>query len=116
MNIPTLPLKEPREVLAIDGKFLVKVSHMLILLTLILFGNHLEYFQPLIISSPLSPVVVGLPWLKEQKPLTTAQAIESTVPAESAEEIDLSTIPREYHGLQLISFLARRVPSFTPSL
>lgn len=30
LGIPVLPLEEPRDVLAIDGKFLVKVSHMTI--------------------------------------------------------------------------------------
>lgn len=33
-NILTLPLTEPEEVLAIDGKFFVQVTHMTVLLTL----------------------------------------------------------------------------------
>lgn len=38
------------------------------MLTLTLSGNHHEPFQPLVLSSPLSPVVLGLPWLKLHNP------------------------------------------------
>lgn len=66
-NIPCLPLPEPKEVLAIDGKFLVNVTHQNVPLTLTLSGNHRENFQPFI-SSPASPVVLDLPWLKRHNP------------------------------------------------
>lgn len=68
-KIPTVSLNDPREVLAIDGKFLVKVLHISIPLSLTLLGNHHESLKPLVISSLLSQVVLGLPWLSIHNPV-----------------------------------------------
>lgn len=69
LNIPTLPIDKPKEVLAIDGKFLVKVSLMTVPLSLTLSGNHHESYQPLVISSPLSQIVLDLLWLSIHTPV-----------------------------------------------
>lgn len=56
-HIPTMPLKEPWDVLVINSKFLVRVNHSMVPLILSVSGNHHETLQPLVISSPLSAVV-----------------------------------------------------------
>lgn len=67
-NIPTVLLEEPREVSAINGNLLVRVIHMTSPLSQMLSGNHQETLRLFMISSPQSPVVLGLPWLKRHNP------------------------------------------------
>lgn len=121
-NIPIILLNEPRGVTAIDRNFLVKVIHKTSQVALTLSGNHHESLQLFVISSPLSPVVLGLPWLKKQNPnidwssasicdwsefchahcLLSAIPTGTSTPAEPPEEIDLDNIPSEYHDLRFI--------------
>lgn len=68
-NIPTIALSEPKEVLALDGKQLALVTHCTEPISLTLSGNHHERIELYVISSPMSPVVVGLPWLEIHNPL-----------------------------------------------
>ena len=68
-NIPTIALSEPQEVLALDGKQLARVTHRTEPISLTLSGNHHELIELFVISSPMSPVIVGLPWLKIHNPL-----------------------------------------------
>lgn len=61
-DIPTEPLAEPKEVLAIDSNFLVKVTHVTMPVALTLSGNHYEKLQLFAVSSPPSRMVLVLPW------------------------------------------------------
>lgn len=51
-----------------NGKLLTRVIHITAPILLILSGNHQETVQLFVISSPLSPVVLGLPWLEQHNP------------------------------------------------
>lgn len=63
-QIPTQELDpHPMEVTTLNGNHLARITHRTVPLTLILSGNHQETIQLLVISSPLNPVVLGLPWL-----------------------------------------------------
>lgn len=121
-NIPTIALSEPQEVLALDGKQLARVTHRTEPISLTLSDNHHELIELFVISSPMSPVIVGLPWLKIHNPLvdwSTASivnwsvfchanclrsAIPTSVPTSQSppEEIDLSAVPSEYHDLKQV--------------
>lgn len=67
-NIPTVLLTEPREVAAIDGNVLVKITHVSSPLTLTLSGSYREELRLFMISSPQSPLVMGLPWMMRHNP------------------------------------------------
>lgn len=118
-KIPTEPLESPREVNALNGSHLAKITHRTAPVTLLLSGNHREKIQFLVISSPLAPVVLGLPWLQLHNPhidwtannvsswsmhchsfclRSAITASESCSPPPPTPP-DLSTVPSEYHGL-----------------
>ena len=67
-HILTLPLPTPKEVFALDDRLLACVTHRTVPLSLLLSGNHSEKIHLLIIPSPQSPVVLGLPWLRLHNP------------------------------------------------
>ena len=121
-NIPTIALSKPKEVLAIDGKLLYRVTHHTEPISLALSGNHHELIELYVISSPMSPVVIGLPWLEIHNPhidwptasiinwsvFCHANCLRSAIPPSvpsspgPPEEIDLSVVPSEYHDLQQV--------------
>ncbi len=70
-NIPVVTLFEPKDVLALDGRQLARIAHQTEPISLTLSGNHHELIEPYVISSPMSPVVLGLPWLKTHNPQLT---------------------------------------------
>ncbi|XP_028324820.1 uncharacterized protein LOC114476995 [Gouania willdenowi] len=118
-NIPSEPLPEPKNVYALDGKLLATVTHRTIPISLRLSGNHHEIISLYIVSSPSSPLVLGLPWLKRHNPhidwlklsivnwslfchnhcLHSAIPPNASTPA-SLKPIDLTLVPVEYHDLQ----------------
>lgn len=49
---------------ALDGRCLATITDHTAPLSLIISGNHREHLQLYIISSPSSPVVLGLPWFR----------------------------------------------------
>lgn len=67
-NISTQKLSESKEVLAIDGRLIERATHKTTPISLTLSGNHHETVELFIISSPLIPVVLGVPWLKLHNP------------------------------------------------
>ena len=113
------PLQSPKEVLAIDGRPLETVTHRTTPCKLALSGNHHETIEFYVISSPLTTVVLGLPWLKLHNPhidwttatirswssychahcLRSAVPARRNLPAPVTETIDLSNVPKEYHDL-----------------
>ena len=63
-NLPSEPLPRPKNVFALDGRLLARVTHRTVPVSLLLSGNHHETISLFIIPSPTSPLVLGLPWLK----------------------------------------------------
>ena len=119
-DLPVFELDEPKKVLGIDGKLLVHVTHKTQPIKLTLSGNHHEHAELYVISSPLTPIVLGLPWLKTHNPhvdwvtasirtwsehchqycLLSAIPEHSPHTLESPEDIDLTNVPSEYHDLK----------------
>ena len=89
-------------------------------LSLLLSGNHHESISFFIISSPTTPLVLGLPWLRLHNPhidWSTStitnwsllchshclhSAVPTTVPTTSPppSPVDLTLVPAQYHNLQ----------------
>ena len=63
-HIPSELLPQPKEVFALDGRLLARITHRTVPVSLLLSGNHHETISLYIIPSPTSPLVLGLPWLK----------------------------------------------------
>lgn len=106
LHIPTMPLKEPWDILVINGKFLVRVNHSMVPLILSVSGNHHETLQPLVVSSHLSAVVktrlVLLLNLKLERALSPVGCpADSPVAQNPTEETDLSSVPTGYRKLKL---------------
>ena len=132
LSIPTVELANSKEVLALDGRLLAEVTHRTAPITLTISGNHQETVELFVISSPLSPVL-GLPWLKLHNPqidwasvsitgwsnhchshcLGSAKTAFSSPSPSPAEEVDISSIPSEYHDLKLV-FSKDRALSLPP--
>lgn len=119
-NIPSEPLPKLKDVFALDGQLLARVSHRTVPVSLVVSGNHHETISLYIVSSPSSPLVLGLPWLKIHNPhidwstlsITNwslfchshclHSAIPTTAPTTSVspKAVDLSSVPSVYHDLQ----------------
>lgn len=119
-NLPVYQLDQPKRILAIDGRPIGSVSHKTQPINLILSGNQHELTELFVISSPLPPIVLGLPWLQTHNPhidWVTASihnwsnhchqhCLFSAIPKPSAnlpapsEDIDLAKVPCEYHELR----------------
>lgn len=67
-NSPMCRLSSPKEVVAIDGRLLVMVTHKTAPVKLILSKNHHELIELYVISSPLTSIILGIPWLKLHNP------------------------------------------------
>lgn len=118
-NIPLIELSAPKKILAIDGSSLDVVTHKTEAIKLTVSSNHHEFIELFVISSPLSSIVLGIPWLKLHNPhidwstasirgwsnychahcLLSAVPETSPVTPKSQEEIDLTNVPSEYHDL-----------------
>uniref|UniRef100_A0A671X748 Gypsy retrotransposon integrase-like protein 1 n=1 Tax=Sparus aurata TaxID=8175 RepID=A0A671X748_SPAAU len=126
-------LEVPKEVLALDSRQLDIVTHKTEPLKLTLSGNHQEHIELYVIKSPLTPIVLGLPWLTKHNPhidwttstirswsnLCHAHCLHSATPERSPsapeppEEIDLTNVPAEYHDLREV-FSKDRALSLPP--
>ena len=131
--LPVELLKSPRTVNALDGRKLATITHRTIPITLTISGNHREIIWLLVITSPCSPVVLGLPWLRLHNPHIdwTAASISnwspfchsnylcsaiSTIKRLSAPPLkspDLSLVPPEYHNLAMV-FCKERARTLPP--
>ena len=67
-NFLTETLPVPKEVFALNGQLVARVTHRTAPLSLQLSGNHQETISLFIIPSPTSSLVLGLPWLKLHSP------------------------------------------------
>ena len=68
LGIDTVPLDSPIETQALDGRSLARVERRTVPVNLLISGNHHESISLLVISSPLSLVVLGYHWLKTHNP------------------------------------------------
>lgn len=130
-NLPSEPLPEPKDVFALDGKLLARITHRTAPVSLLLSGNHHESISLYIISSPTAPLVLGLPWLKLHNPhidWSTASitnwslfchlhclhsAIPTTTTPAPPKPVNLTSVPSEYHDLQEV-FSMDRASSLLP--
>lgn len=121
-NILIQTLSSPREVLAVDGRLIERVTQKTEPLKLILSSNHHEFIELHVISSPMNSVILGIPWLKLHNPhvdwatatirnwslychahcLHSAQLARSTEPSPAPEEIDLTKVSSDYHDLKQV--------------
>ncbi|KAI3366537.1 hypothetical protein L3Q82_000666 [Scortum barcoo] len=91
-GIPSEPLERPRNALAVDGRILAQVTHRTLPVKLVLSGNHVESIQLLVISSPATPLIIGL--------LVSPTGEAPTPHSPLIEPVDLSGVPPAYHDLQ----------------
>ena len=61
-------LPSPLDANALGGQHLARITHRTKPLELIVSGNHHETLQFFVILSPLTPLVLGHPWLKQHNP------------------------------------------------
>uniref|UniRef100_A0A8C5N9Y2 Gypsy retrotransposon integrase-like protein 1 n=1 Tax=Gouania willdenowi TaxID=441366 RepID=A0A8C5N9Y2_GOUWI len=119
MAISTKPLDSPIDAKALNGKLLARITHQTRPVTLRLSGNHAEKIPLHIIDCPQTPLVLGIPWLRQHNPqidwtagkiiswsnfchshcLQSALVPAFTVPQTRPEPPDLSLVPEEYHDL-----------------
>ena len=122
LGIDTVPLDSPIETQALDGRTLARVERRSVPVNLLVSGNHHESISLLVISSPLSPVVLGYPWLKTNNPqidwvtgrviywsthclshcLRSAQSPRASELGSATAPPDLSSVPEEYHDLGVV--------------
>lgn len=133
-GITSEPLDVPLKANALNGHLLAHVTHRTKPVPLILSGNHREYIQFHLISSPSAPIVLGHPWLRKHNPhidwsagkliswspfchstcLQSALAPgEATVSPPTLEPPDLSAVPAVYHDLGEV-FSKQRALSLPP--
>lgn len=121
-GLPLVSLAEPREVLALDGRPLARITHRTDTLTFLLSGNHREQIQLYLIPSSSALAILGSPWLACHNPqidwstgsLTEgsvachARCLHSTLPPAlpsppSAQPlVNLSAVPEGYHDLKRV--------------
>lgn len=68
LQIPLEPLVKPQKANALDGRLIATVTHQTESVSLVISSNHHEKIQLHMLPSPISPVVLGLPYLKLHKP------------------------------------------------
>ena len=122
LGIDTVPHDSPIETQALDGRPLARVERRTVPVNLLVLGNHHKSISLLVISSPLSPVVLGYPWLKTHNPqidwatgqviswsthclshcLRSAQSPWASELGSTTAPPDLSSVPEEYHNLAVV--------------
>ena len=122
LGIDTVPLDSPIETQALDRRSLARVERRTVPVNLLVSGNHHKSISLLVISSPLSPVVLGYPWLKTHNPqidwvtgrviswsthclshcLGSAQSPRASELGSATAPPNLSSVPEEYHNLGVV--------------
>ena len=121
MGIDTVPLGSPIETQALEGRPIARVERRTVPVNLLISGNHHESISLLVISSPLSPVVLGFPWLKTNNPLIdwatgviswsthclshclrSAQSPQASELSSVSAPNDLSSVLKDYHDLGVV--------------
>lgn len=68
LGLSTELLPVPRETNAVDGGLLCRVTHQTIPVTIKMPNNHSPHSPFFLCSTPLNPVILGLPWLVKRNP------------------------------------------------
>lgn len=68
LGLDLVPLQEPLEVNALDGRLLCKITQRTSPLQLLMAENHTEEIVFHIFSSPVQPLILCLPWLVKHNP------------------------------------------------
>ncbi len=123
-NISLEPLDSPKVVNAPDGRLIATDTHRTSPITLIISGNHRETVQLFVIPSPLTPFVLGLPWLKTHNPhiywrttsisswrvlchshcllSASTSSCSQASPPPPPPPPDLTSVPLEYHDVATV--------------
>lgn len=119
LRLPVIALSQPIAVHALSGLSLSSITHSTGPLRLVTSGNHIETIQFLLTDTPVTPVVLGHPWLVLHNPQFNwsqssilswsegchATCLLSACPSVSCsvfqdEHMDLSNVPSEYRDLK----------------
>ncbi len=129
LRLPVIALSQPIAVHALNGLSLSSITHSTGPLRLVTSGNHIETIQFLLTDTPVTPVVLGHPWLVLHNPHFNwsqssilswsegchATCLLSACPSVSCsvfqdEHMDLSNVPSEYRDLKGVFSKSRRLP------
>ncbi len=132
LTLPVIALSQPIAVHALNGLSLSSITHSTGPLRLVTSGNHIETIQFLLTDTPVTPVVLGHPWLVLHNPHFNwsqssilswsegchATCLLSACPSVSCsvfqdEHMDLSNVPSEYRDLKGV-FSKSRAASLPP--
>ena len=129
LNISVLPLEQPLLTSAINGRSLMRITHVTEPIGVRISGNHSEHLSFHVMDDLHVPIVLGLPWLAVHNPhvnwadntimswsqfchshcLTSAAISLSLEPDRSEEFPDLSSVPPEYLDLKTVFSKSRAV-------
>uniref|UniRef100_A0A669C7S5 Reverse transcriptase domain-containing protein n=1 Tax=Oreochromis niloticus TaxID=8128 RepID=A0A669C7S5_ORENI len=113
------PLPHALRASSLNGQRLPDVTHVSEPVTLCLSGNHIELISLFVFKAPLTPLVLGYPWLLQHNPLIDWQAgcvsrwgegchmtcLKSAIPSVGSSASppqtppDLTAVPSVYHEL-----------------
>ncbi len=132
LRLPVIALSQPIAVHALNGLSLPSITHSTGPLRLVTSGNHIKTIQFLLTDTPVTPVVLGHPWLVLHNPHFNwsqssilswsegchAACLLSACPSVSCsvfqdEHMDLSNMPSEYRDLKGV-FSKSRAASLPP--
>ncbi len=132
LKLPVVALSQPIAVHALNGLSLPSITHTTGPVRLITSGNHIETINFLLTDTPVTPVVLGHPWLVLHNPHLNwtqnsilswseschASCLLSACPSVSCsvfqdEQMDLSNVPSEYLNLKRV-FSKSRAASLPP--
>ncbi len=132
LKLPVVALSQPIAVHALNGLSLPSITHTTGPVRLITSGNHIETINFLLPDTPVTPVVLGHPWLVLHNPHFNwtlnsilswseschASCLLSACPSVSCsvfqdEQMDLSNVPSEYLDLKRV-FSKSRAASLPP--
>ncbi len=132
LKLPVIALSQPIAVHALNGLSLPSSTHSMGPVRLITSGNHIETIHFLLTDTPVTPVVLGHPWLVLHNPHFNwsqnsilswsegchAACLLSACPSVSCslfqdEHMDLSNVPSEYCDLKGV-FSKSRAASLPP--
>ncbi len=117
LKLPVVALSKPIAVHALNGLSLPSITHTTGPVRLITSGNHIETIHFLLTDTPVTPVVLGHPWLELHNPHFNwsknsilswseschAACLLSGCPSVFQEEhMDLSNVPSEYLDLKRV--------------
>ncbi|KAL4007301.1 hypothetical protein ACER0C_001153 [Sarotherodon galilaeus] len=121
--ISTRPLPHPLRVSALSGHRLPDITHITLPVTLTLSGNHVGNICFCVFKAPVTPLVLGYPWLSLHNPhidwkkeqimgwstdchMTCLRAaspsVLSPLPEKSLKVPELSAVPPVYHDLAAV--------------